>query len=117
MSQQHPAALSLHHLHITRNHAACVQQYCEAVRRGRHFCSLLAQFGLTPKCKRALVAGEAVCCWMRYDGLAKDQPAEITMFQMSEVQELPAFNGRRSFLPLRAGQSGSTRHEIKSCKN
>ena len=28
-------------------------------------------------------------------------PAEITMFQISEVQELPAFNGRRSFLTLR----------------
>jgi len=37
--------------------------------------------------------------------LAKDQPAEITMFQISEVQESPAFNGRRSFLTLRVGQT------------
>jgi len=37
----------------------------------------------------------------RCDRLAKDQPAEITMFQISEVQESPAFNGRRSFLTLR----------------
>jgi hypothetical protein len=37
-----------------------------------------------------------------WDRLAKDQPAEITMFQISEVQEAPAFNGRRSFLTLRA---------------
>jgi hypothetical protein len=28
-------------------------------------------------------------------------PAEITMFQISEAQESPAFNGRRSFLTLR----------------
>jgi hypothetical protein len=35
------------------------------------------------------------------DRLAKNQPAEITMFQISEVQESPAFNGRRSFLALR----------------
>ena len=34
--------------------------------------------------------------------LAKDQPAEITMFQISEVQDSPAFNGWRSFLTLRA---------------
>ena len=38
---------------------------------------------------------------MRCDRLAKDQPAEITMFQISEVQESPAFNGRRSILTLR----------------
>ena len=37
---------------------------------------------------------------MRCDRLAKNQPAEITMFQISEVQEAPAFNGRRSFLTL-----------------
>ena len=36
-----------------------------------------------------------------WDRLAKNQPAEITMFQISEVQESPAFNGRRSFLALR----------------
>ena len=36
-----------------------------------------------------------------WDRLAKNQPAEITMFQISEVQEAPAFNGRRSFLTLR----------------
>jgi len=36
-----------------------------------------------------------------WDRLAKNLPAEITMFQISEVQESPAFNGRRSFLTLR----------------
>jgi hypothetical protein len=36
-----------------------------------------------------------------WDKLAKNQPAEIAMFQISEVQESPAFNGRRSFLALR----------------
>jgi len=36
-----------------------------------------------------------------WDSLAKIQPAEIAMFQISEVQESPAFNGRRSFLTLR----------------
>jgi hypothetical protein len=37
----------------------------------------------------------------QWDKLAKNQPAEIAMFQISEVQESPAFNGRRSFLTLR----------------
>jgi hypothetical protein len=37
---------------------------------------------------------------MRCDRLAKDQLAEITMFQISEVQESLGFNGRRSFLTL-----------------
>ena len=45
---------------------------------------------------------------MGCDRLTKDQLAEIKMFQMSEVQELPAFNGRRSFLTLRGGASGVT---------
>ena len=36
-----------------------------------------------------------------WDRLPKNQPAEITMFQISEVQESPAFNGRRSVLTLR----------------
>ena len=36
-----------------------------------------------------------------WDRLAKNQPAEITMFQISEVQESPAFTDRRSFLALR----------------
>ena len=35
------------------------------------------------------------------DKLAKNQPAEIAMFQIPEVQESPAFNGRRSFLTTR----------------
>ena len=35
------------------------------------------------------------------DRLAKNQPAEITLFQISEVQEAPVFNGRRSLLALR----------------
>ena len=70
---------------------------------------LLAQFGLTPKSKRGLVASESLrCSWMRCDRLAKDQLAEITMFQMSEMQELPAFNGRRSFLTY--GQPDQNRY-------
>ena len=36
-----------------------------------------------------------------WDRFAKNQPAEIAMFQILEVQEFPAFNGRRSFLTLR----------------
>jgi hypothetical protein len=36
-----------------------------------------------------------------WNRLPKNQPAEIMMVQISEVQEAPAFNGRRSFLPLR----------------
>jgi hypothetical protein len=59
-----------------RNHAACVAILTE------HSRSLLAQFGLTPKSRRGLAAGEAV-------------------FRISEVQESPAFNGRLSFLTLR----------------
>ena len=39
-----------------------------------------------------------------WDSLAKNQLAEITMVQISEVQEFPAFNGRRSFLTLRGKQ-------------
>ena len=35
-----------------------------------------------------------------WDRLPKNQPAEITMFQISEVQESPACNGRLSFLTL-----------------
>ena len=33
--------------------------------------------------------------------LPENQPAEIAMFQIPEVQESPAFTGRRSFLALR----------------
>jgi len=54
-----------------------------------HSRSLLAQFGLTPKSKRGLALKEAG------DRLAQDQPAEITMFQILEVKEPPAFNGGR----------------------
>ena len=39
--------------------------------------------------------------WMHWDRLAKNQPAEITMCQISEEQEASAFNGRRSLLTLR----------------
>jgi hypothetical protein len=47
--------------------------------------------------------------WMRCDRLAKNQPTEIAMFQISEVQEAPAFNGRRSSLTLRAsGDEGTS---------
>ena len=38
---------------------------------------------------------------LRRARLVKNQPAEIAMFQISEVQEAPAFNGGRSFLALR----------------
>ena len=38
---------------------------------------------------------------MHCDRSAKDQPPEIAMFRISEVQESPAFNGRLSFLTLR----------------
>ena len=76
----------------------------------------LLRFALTPKPKRGLVAsdpGEVVdpLAWrgrhrametaQHRDKSAKDQVAEITMFQISEVQESPAFNGRRSLLTLR----------------
>jgi hypothetical protein len=37
---------------------------------------------------------------LRCDRLAKDQPAEMKMFQISEVLESPALNVWRSFLPL-----------------
>jgi hypothetical protein len=50
---------SLHHLHVTRNHADCVGNDCTAVLRG-HFRSLLAQFGLAPKSKRRLAASDSV---------------------------------------------------------
>jgi phage terminase small subunit len=40
-----------------RNHAACIAN--DAIL-SRHFRSLLAQFGLTPKSKRGLAAGEVV---------------------------------------------------------
>ena len=43
------------------------------------------------------------------DRLAKNQPAEITMFQISVVQESPALNSRWSFLALRAGRTGDCR--------
>ena len=47
------------------------------------------------------------------DRLAKNQPAEIAMFQISEVQESPAFNGRRSLLALRGRGTGPpTRDEL-----
>ena len=36
-----------------------------------------------------------------WDRLTTNQAAEIAMFQISEVQESPAFTGRRSFLALR----------------
>ncbi len=46
---------------------------------------------------------------LRCDRLAKDQPAEMTMFQISEVQESPVFDGRRSFLTLREFFDPTTR--------
>ena len=72
--------------------------------RRDHSRSLLAQFGLTPKSRRGLGAGEVV---EAVNGLAKDQLAEITMFQISEVQESPAFDDGRSFLTLRSVNSAA----------
>jgi hypothetical protein len=72
--------------------------------------SLLAQFGLTPKSRRGLAAGEpeAVrCSSLRCDRLAKVQPAEIAMFQISEVQESSAFDDGRIFLTLRSVNSAA----------
>ena len=46
-----------------------------------------------------------------WDRLAKNQPAEITMFQISEVQESPAFNRSAEFFGptgLVAGAKGVT---------
>ncbi len=48
-----------------------------------------------------------------WDRLAKNQPAEIAMFQISLVQESPDFNGRRSFLTLRHFNSLSAK--ARSC--
>jgi hypothetical protein len=45
--------------------------------------------------------------------LPKNQPAEITMFQISEVQEAPAFNGGRSFLTLRSSLSHHDAFQIQ----
>jgi hypothetical protein len=70
-----------------RNHANCVGNYCDAVLSD-HVRSLLAQFGLTPKSRRGLAASDPGRRWirsLRCDRLAKNQPAEITMFQISEV--------------------------------
>jgi len=47
-----------------------------------------------------------------WDRLPKNQPAEIAMFQISEVQEAPAFNGRRSFWPY--GHRRSLRPALRS---
>jgi hypothetical protein len=52
---------------------------------------LLAQFGLTPKSRRGLAESEVVdemcCVVLCCDRLAKDQPAETTIVQISEVKE------------------------------
>ena len=56
-----------------------------------HSRSLLAQFGLTPKSRRGLAESEVVdemcCVVLCCDRLAKDQPAETTIVQISEVKE------------------------------
>ena len=52
-----------------------------------------------------IVAMETAQHW---DRLPKNQPAEIAMFQISEVQESPAFNGRRRFLTLRPKANAAT---------
>jgi len=48
-----------------------------------------------------------------WDRLAKHQPAEITIVQISDVQESPAFNGRRSFLTLRLREIRRTLSRVK----
>ena len=45
----------------------------------------------------------------QWDRLPKNQPAEITMFQISEVQESSAVSGRLSFLALRGVLSSACR--------
>jgi hypothetical protein len=52
-----------------RNHADCVVNYCTAILSG-HFRSLLAQFGLTPKSKRRLAAGEVLPWHQKNSGYA-----------------------------------------------
>ncbi len=49
-----------------------------------------------------------------WDSTAKNQPAEIAMFQILEVQESPAFNGRRSFLALRANKKEKSPHFVRT---
>ena len=75
--------------------------------------AVLLRIILTEREREIAGPGWCVCRWLRevvserwkpalhWDRLPKNQPAEITMFQISEVQESPAFNGRRSFLTLR----------------
>ncbi len=48
-----------------------------------------------------------------WDRLAKNQPAEIAMSQISKVQESHAFNGRQSFLTLRALNDRFSNHTTK----
>jgi hypothetical protein len=50
-----------------------------------------------------------------WDRLPNNQPAEITLIQISEVQESPAFNGRRSFLALRRGGGTRWDRQFESC--
>ena len=71
---------SLHRLHVTskpcRVHRPLLRR-----RRGRHFHSLLAQFGLMPKSRRGLAAGEAVDahqaarCVLHYGTCGRAPPA------------------------------------------
>ena len=49
-----------------------------------------------------------------WNRLPKNQPAEIMMVQISEVQEAPAFNGRRSFLTLRGKRSKKVSDQIRN---
>ena len=85
-----------------RNHAACIQRYCTAI-----LINTPAACWHSSGWRRSPDAGWLRVIrvrwwirWMRCDRLAKDQPAEITMFQISEVQESSGFNRRRSFLAL-----------------
>jgi hypothetical protein len=55
--------------------------------------------------------------WLGEVAIGQNQPAEITIFQISEVQESPTFNGRRSFLTLRdrITSSQATERRMQTC--
>jgi hypothetical protein len=88
------------------NYADCVGNYCVAVLSGEVVTSAACWYSTV--WLRVIQVRRSIR-WIHWDRLAKNQPAEITTFQISEVQEAPAFNGRRSFLTLRDQQSHTLR--------
>ena len=110
-----------------RNNAVCIGNYCDAVLSGeitsascwrsslRYIVACVLLRIILTELDRE-IAGPGWCVnadglgsrqrametAQHRDRLPKNQPAEITMFQISEVQESPVFNGRRSFLTLRS---------------